>query len=98
MTVIALDFGGTRIKFGLVEHGQLLSADTITVPSSDSFAALLPIIEQHINHMLKVSVTPAIDSIGMAFPTIVDSDRMRLLYKYVKYNDANDIDLAAWAL
>jgi glucokinase len=97
MTVIALDFGGTRIKFGLVEHGQLLSADTITVPSSDSFAALLPIIEQHINHMLKVSVTPAIDSIGMAFPTIVDSDRMRLLYKYVKYNDANDIDLSAWA-
>jgi glucokinase len=97
MTVIALDFGGTRIKFGLVEHGQLLSADTITVPSSDSFAALLPIIEQHINHMLKASVTPSIDGIGMAFPTIVDSDRMRLLYKYVKYNDANDIDLSAWA-
>jgi glucokinase len=97
MTVIALDFGGTRIKFGLVEQGQLLSADTITVPSSDSFAALLPIIEQQINQMLKASVTPAIDGIGMAFPTIVDSDRMRLLYKYVKYNDANDIDLSAWA-
>jgi glucokinase len=38
-----------------------------------------------------------ISGIGMAFPTIVDSNKMKLLYKYVKYNDANDLDLVGWA-
>lgn len=97
MPVIALDLGGTRIKFGLVENGQMLASATVPVPSSDSFAAVLPVIEQQVAEMLQKTGSTRLDGIGMAFPTIVDSDRMRLLYKYVKYNDANDLDLAAWA-
>ena len=97
MPVIALDLGGTRIKFGLVENGQLLAFANIVVPSSDSFAALLPLIEQQIGQMMKETGRTSLDGIGMAFPTIVDSDRMRLLYKYTKYNDANDLNLTDWA-
>ena len=97
MPVIALDLGGTRIKFGLVENGQLLETETVTVPSSDSFAAVLPLIERQVAEMMQKTGSTQLDGIGMAFPTIVDSDRMRLLYKYVKYNDANDLDLSAWA-
>jgi glucokinase len=97
MPVIALDLGGTRIKFGLVEGERLLNSATITVPSSDSFAAVLPVIEQQIGSMLEAAGASSLEGIGMAFPTIVDSDRMRLLYKYVKYNDANDLDLTGWA-
>ncbi len=97
MPVIALDLGGTRIKFGLLENGQLLASANIEVPSSESFAAVLPIIEAQVGKMMKETGIPHLDGIGMAFPTIVDSDRMRLLYKYVKYNDANDLDLVGWA-
>jgi glucokinase len=97
MPVIALDLGGTRIKFGLVEHGQLLDSANIEVPSSDSFAAVLPVIEEQIAQMMQKTGIQNLTGIGMAFPTIVDSDRMRLLYKYVKYNDANDLDLTNWA-
>lgn len=97
MSVIALDLGGTRIKFGLVENGQLLASANITVPSSDSFAAVLPIIEEQIGQMMAEAKVEKLQGIGMSFPTIVDSDNMRLLYKYVKYNDANDLDLRAWA-
>jgi glucokinase len=97
MPVIALDLGGTRIKFGLVENGQLLAFANIVVPSSNSFAALLPLIEQQIEQMMQETGCTSLDGIGMAFPTIVDSDRMRLLYKYTKYNDANDLDLTDWA-
>ncbi len=97
MPIIALDLGGTRIKFGLVEHGELLASANVAVPSSDSFAAVLPVIESQIAQMMQETGSKTLEGIGMAFPTIVDSDRMRLLYKYVKYNDANDLDLTAWA-
>ena len=97
MPVIALDLGGTRIKFGLVENGQLLASANVAVPSRDSFAAVLPVIEKQVGDMHAETGSKTLDGIGMAFPTIVDSDQMRLLYKYVKYNDANDLDLVAWA-
>ena len=97
MPIIALDLGGTRIKMGLVENGQLLVAENVVIPSSKSFVAVLPVIEKQVDKMLAEVGRKKITGVGMAFPTIVDSDRMRLLYKYVKYNDANDLDLVAWA-
>lgn len=97
MAVIALDLGGTRIKFGLIEHGILRASANVEVPSSEHFSAVLPIIEGQVAKMMEETSSARLDGIGMAFPTIVDSDRMRLLYKYVKYNDANDLDLRAWA-
>lgn len=97
MAVIAIDLGGTRIKCGLVEDGQMLASATVAVPSSDSFAAVLPVIEKQIGQLLQETGHTSIEGIGMGFPTIVDSDRMQLLYKYVKYNDANDLNLKAWA-
>ncbi len=96
MPTIALDLGGTRIKFGLVENGQLLASANIAV-SSESFAAVMPVIETQVAALMEEAGVEKIDGIGMAFPTIVDSDRMKLLYKYVKYNDANDLDLIGWA-
>jgi len=97
MAVIAIDLGGTRIKFGLVADGQMRASTTVDVPSSDSFAAVLPVIEKQISQLMQETGHTSIEGIGMAFPTIVDSDRMQLLYKYVKYNDANDLNLRAWA-
>lgn len=96
MPTIALDLGGTRIKFGLVENGQLLASANIAV-SSESFAAVMPVIETQVAALMEEAGVEKIDGIGMAFPTIVNSDRMKLLYKYVKYNDANDLDLVGWA-
>lgn len=96
MPIIALDLGGTRIKFGLVENGQLLASANVAV-SSESFAGVMPVIETQVEKLLVAAGREKIEGIGMAFPTIVDSDRMQLLYKYTKYNDANDLDLAGWA-
>ena len=79
MAVVAIDLGGTRIKFGLVEKGRLLDSANVTVPSSDSFAAVLPVVEEQVAMMMQKAGVNAIEGIGMAFPTIVDSDRMRLL-------------------
>lgn len=92
-----MDLGGTRIKFGVIDEGKLVSTASIVVPSSEHFAAVLPDIERQIDTMLRDGGYDSLQGVGMAFPTIVDSDNMKLLYKYVKYNDANDIDLKGWA-
>jgi glucokinase len=97
MPVVAMDLGGTRIKFGVIDEGKLVSTASIVVPSSEYFAAILPDIERQIDTMLQEGGYDSLQGVGMAFPTIVDSDNMRLLYKYVKYNDANDLDLKGWA-
>lgn len=97
MPFIALDLGGTNIKFGLAEHGRLLRTAHLTVPSHARFAALLPLIERQIDELLAQEGGNAPQGIGMAFPTLVDSIQMRLLYQYVKYPDAGDLDLAHWA-
>ncbi|MEO0006967.1 MAG: hypothetical protein RJA20_1163 [Bacteroidota bacterium] len=97
MPVVAMDLGGTRIKFGVIDEGKLVSTASIVVPSSEHFAAVLPDIERQIDTMLQEGGYDSLQGVGMAFPTIVDSDNMRLLYKYVKYNDANDLDLKGWA-
>lgn len=97
MPVVAMDLGGTRIKFGLIDEGKLVSTASIVVPSSEHFAAVLPDIERQIDTMLQEGGYDTLQGVGMAFPTIVDSDNMKLLYKYVKYNDANDLDLKGWA-
>ncbi len=92
-----MDLGGTRIKFGVIDEGRLVSTASIVVPSSEHFAAVLPDIERQIDTMLQEGGYNSLQGVGMAFPTIVDSDNMKLLYKYVKYNDANDLDLKGWA-
>ncbi len=97
MLQAALDLGGTRIKFGLISNGQCVVTSSLAIPSSERFATVLPLIEAEIYRMMREGGFTELDGIGMAFPTIVDSDRMRLLYQYVKYTDANDLDLTTWA-
>jgi glucokinase len=97
MLQAALDLGGTRIKFGLISNGQCVLNSSLAIPSSEQFATVLPLIEAEIDRMMLDAGFSELDGIGMAFPTIVDSDRMRLLYQYVKYTDANDLDLTTWA-
>ena len=96
MQIIAIDLGGTNIKIGLIEKGRLLISANVAIPSSENFMAVLPTIEGQVTKMTEATDRKKISAIGMAFPTIVDSDRMKLLYKYVKYHDANELDLTAW--
>jgi glucokinase len=97
MPIIALDLGGSSVKMGLIDDGKLHLAENIALPSSESFATVIPIIDKEMKKMLSQYGGRKISGIGMAFPTIVDSNKMKLLYKYVKYNDANDLDLVGWA-
>lgn len=87
--------GGTRIKAGLVVDGQVIAASTLNV-QSELLQDHLHELEETI-HKLSAEVKGPLTGIGIAFPSIVDSNKMKILSRYVKYTDAHELDLTAWA-
>jgi len=95
---IAIDLGGTNIKVGLLKNEALQSSTSIKAVSANSISDSLPALKDSINRMLSENQIPKdqIAGIGIAFPSIVDSVNNRILSKYVKYSDAQDLDLNVW--
>jgi glucokinase len=96
---IALDLGGTLIKLALVRKNELLAVSEIKVNDHTVLKPFLPIIEEKIQEMVKSCnfTEKQIAGIGMAFPSIVDSDNGKILSDYVKYKDTNELNLHQWA-
>ena len=98
-TTIALDLGGTIIKMALVREGKLLAVEEIPVPANEALAPFLPVIEGKVSFLAKSCGVSEnnISGIGMAFPSIVDHRKGKILSEYVKYCDVNDLNLQDWA-
>jgi len=98
--IIGIDFGGTRIKLGLVHQAKLLDTEIIEAKSAEAIGPRLPDIENWIKSIFRRNKIPIdqLTGIGAAFPSIVDSRAMRVLTANNKYPDAGDIDMKKWAL
>lgn len=93
---VVIDMGGTMIKIGLVAEGQILAHTKVDAQSSMSLAQRLQDVGDVIDGLLRErGLTPI--GVGLAFPGIVDAGNRRILSRYVKYPDAQDFDLTAWA-
>lgn len=93
---IGIDMGGTRIKVGLVREGKLITTKTIAASAHETLSARLSSLETDIDDLLSNhNATPT--GVGIAFPGIVDPWSMKILSRYVKYPDANSIDISGWA-
>ncbi len=93
---VGVDMGGTRIKIGLVGNGELIAAASIPASAHVSLAQRLDEIAVEVNALLETHRCTPI-GIGIAYPGIVDAQQKKILSKYVKYPDARNIDLEAWA-
>lgn len=93
---IGIDMGGTRIKMGLVSSGKLLASKKIEASAHISLKDRLVEIEKEVDEILNENNISPI-GIGIAFPGIVDSNQDKILSKYVKYPDAQSVDLHQWA-
>jgi glucokinase len=92
---VGIDMGGTTIKIGLVKHSQIIAAAKIPASSHTTLSQRLNELADGVDSLLKEhSCTPA--GIGIAFPGIVNSDEKRILSKYVKYPDAQKINISSW--
>jgi glucokinase len=98
MLVIAIDFGGTNIKFGIVNGGKLVSFRSIPAESRDGIRPRLKILVNEIKKTLNEQNLPltAFQSIGIAIPGIVNYDEKRVIAINKKYDDSLTVDFPKW--
>ncbi|MBT1688032.1 ROK family protein [Dawidia soli] len=93
---VVIDMGGTMIKIGLVADGKLLAHTKVDAESRVNLEQRLQGVGDVVEGLLREhGLTPT--GVGVAFPGIVDAGNKKILSRYVKYPDAQDFDLSAWA-
>lgn len=99
MAVIAIDMGGTRIKFGIVDsEGKIIVHSKLEATPNESIEKNLAQINKCVATLLleKSISEDQLHAVGISVPGIVDNNN-HVLSRYVKYTDANDFDFNAWA-
>ncbi len=91
-----IDFGGTRIKIGLVFENEIVATRNIEAASEVTFEERLNDISVEIMDLVR-DTNFKISGIGFAFPGIVNFSTSAILSKYVKYPGAERIDLNSWS-
>lgn len=90
MTSLCIDFGGTRIKLGVLDVGTVVAASELA--PTDSPADL-----DEVRASVAALVGPgaALDGVGVAMPGVVAGGALHEAYG--KYEWARGVDLASWA-
>jgi glucokinase len=99
MTVLACDFGGRRIKLGLVDSGQIVASTVLPACADQPLIARLPIVVQELRKLCDAYAIVAGDcrGISLAYPSVIDPLAGRILDEFGKYGDVSSLDLPAWA-
>ena len=98
MAIVAIDFGGTTIKAGIIGDGRLLCKEYLAAESENGIKPRLLLVKETVDRMLaKAGLSPAsLTGIGIAIPGIVDFYAKRVLDINKKYKDALDFDFEGW--
>lgn len=97
MTVIACDFGGTRIKVGLVRSGYVLRQLAIDARSSRPLVERLAEVAAAVQQLCESAAIRPRDcnGVGISFPSIIDPDG-RVLGEFGKYGPVAAEDFTRW--
>jgi len=96
---IAIDLGGTFIKIGLLQNGELVDRKEVVAQSASGLKNQIPALESEIDQLMLVNKVQKEDilGIGFSFAGLVDSKQNRILSTNQKYDDGPDTDLVGWA-
>jgi len=96
---LSADFGGSRIKLGLVRNGIVLAREAIEARSHDGLASQLPRIASMFEVMRERlgAERAEFGAVSIGFPSVMDPVSGRILTAFGKYGDAPGIDLPKWA-
>ena len=100
MAAITIDFGGTQIKFGIIEkNGDILASGKINSIPDDTIEKSLILVSKNIRELIAENNIPllSLEGIGIALPSIIDPVKNLVLSRYVKYTDANEFDFSEWS-
>jgi glucokinase len=97
---LAADFGGRRIKLGLVDAGRVVARQVLPAQADQPLQARLEVVASGLRALCaERGLTPgSCAGIGFAYPSIIDTRRARILDHFGKFGDASQLDLRAWAL
>lgn len=99
MNVLACDLGGTRMKIGVVGDGRVLAHTVEPANSQLGLAPRLPVLKAAWLRLLGGVKLTVADCAGVtvAFPSLVDNATGRVFLQGGKFDDAQGLDLRAWA-
>ncbi len=99
MTSLAVDFGGTRIKLGVIQAGRAVAVEVIPADSAEPLSARLEDVAQALENLCAARALKCSDCAGVAFayPSIVDTREARILDHFGKFGDARELDLRQWS-
>ncbi|MBU7316600.1 ROK family protein [Paenibacillus oleatilyticus] len=95
---IAIDFGGTTIKIGLVHEGKVHALRTLPAHSSKGLIPRLPAVAAAVRELLachRLSIADC-EGIGIATPGLVDTVNRTIVSINDKYSDAVGFSFQAW--
>ncbi len=96
MSVIGVDFGGTRIKAGIVTGGNVTELRIMSVPADRLLAGILDRLEELFHDLIDQSETP-VNALAWAMPCVVASDGRTISRTFGKYDDCATLPLFDWA-
>lgn len=99
MTTLAADFGGRRIKLGLVRNGVVIAQDVLPAEADRPLAERLPAVAHALEKLCSQAGVEAGDrrGIGFSYPSIIDTPNARILDHFGKFGDVRTFDLREWA-
>lgn len=96
---LAADFGGTRVKYGVVRNGVVLAQDNFDVVDRLSFQSHTDLLRDGF-----ISLLDSVDlslrdcsGVGIAFPTLISANCKRVTRTFQKFDDLVDFDLQKWS-
>jgi len=97
--VLACDFGGTRIKLGIVRGGTVLAAQAVPAEADRPLPDRLATIAAALKNFCLVQRVPVATcaGIGLSYPSVIDTSQARILDHFGKFGDASGFDLRSWA-
>ena len=98
MTALACDFGGRRIKLGVVRDGRVLAHDVIPAESDQPLVERLPVVADALLSLCRTCQIRLADCRGLsiAYPSVIDVPRARVVDEFGKFGDVSQLDLRAW--
>lgn len=96
MSVIGVDFGGTRIKAGVVTDGRVSDLRVFPSPADRSLGGILNGLETYFREMA-VGAETAVNAMVWALPCVVAPGGKTISKTFGKYDDSADLPLVAWA-
>jgi glucokinase len=99
MAVLSIDFGGTQVKFGIIDReGKIIAVDQVKALPESSIEDNLTMISRHAHASFQRFLSAnTLSGIGIALPSIVDAKAHRVVSRYVKYANAVEFDFDDWA-